>query len=291
MGFNSGLKLGDELTNDAMRRIFKCGNMGGMRRSKETGTLVIISDDTKGVYKDKWIDGVLHYTGMGKIGDQVLEGNQNGTLFYSETNGVEVHLFEVMTKAIYTYRGVVKLVEKPYMTTQPDNNGNVRKVWIFPVKPVLELVENLEKDLVEKEIVRMSNQQLARRSAISKVDKNPKTTETTVYYRDPYLKEMVKRIAAGKCQYCGNDAPFIDNEGQPYLEEHHVKRLADGGTDTINNVVAICPNCHRKVHVLNDPSDMIILESVAAENERRLARLLTYDDKFFGTNIRKGKDY
>ncbi len=290
MGFNSGLKLGDELTNDAMRRIFKCGNMGGMRRSKETGTLVIISDDTKGLYKDKWIDGVLHYTGMGKIGDQVLEGNQNGTLFYSETNGVEVHLFEVMTKAVYTYRGVVKLVEKPYMTTQPDDNGNVRKVWMFPVKPVSELVENLEKDLTEKEIIRMSNQQLARRSAISKVDKKPKTTETTVYYRDPYLKEMVKRIAEGKCQYCGNDAPFIDNEGQPYLEEHHVKRLADGGTDTINNVVAICPNCHRKVHVLNEPSDMIKLESVAVENARRLARLLTYDYKFPGTNTSKGNN-
>ena len=49
---------------------FKCGNIGGMRRSKATNTLVIVSDYTKGIYHDKWFGGVLHYTGMGKNGDQ-----------------------------------------------------------------------------------------------------------------------------------------------------------------------------------------------------------------------------
>lgn len=42
-----------------------------MRRSKTTNTLVIVSDYAKGSYHDKWIRGVLHYTGMGKNGDQV----------------------------------------------------------------------------------------------------------------------------------------------------------------------------------------------------------------------------
>lgn len=288
MGFDPGVKIGQEITNGELTTLFQCGNMGGMRRSKRTGTLVIISDDTKKLYKDRWIDGVLHYTGMGKIGDQVLEGNQNGTLFYSDTNGVEVHLFEVMTKAVYTYRGIVKLVQEPYMSTQQDEMGTERKVWIFPVKPVIELMENLEKDLTEKEIVRMSNQQLARRSAISKVDKSPKTTESTVYYRDPYLKEIVKRIAEGKCQYCSNEAPFIDKNGEPYLEEHHVKRLADGGTDTIDNVVAICPNCHRRMHVLNDAADNIYLEKIARENEQALAHILSYTEKMTTLAPEKG---
>ena len=85
---------------------------------------------------------------------------------------------------------------------------------------------------------------------------------------------MVKRIADGKCQYCGEDAPFIDKQGEPYLEAHHVKRLADGGRDAIDNVVAICPNCHRKVHVLNDEVDTIILEGIADQNKSQLERLL-----------------
>lgn len=279
MGFDPGLKIGDELSNEEMRTLFCCGNMGGMRRSKQTGTLVIISDDTKGLYRDVWKDGVLHYTGMGKIGDQVLKGNQNGTLFHSDTNGVEVHLFEVMEKSIYTYRGVVRLAGKPYREEQLDDNGNMRKVWMFPVKPVLGIAGS-EKEPTEKQLTKLSNCELARRRDMNPVDKKPKTVESTVYYRDPYLKEIVKRIAEGKCQFCGNDAPFIDKNGEPYLEEHHVKKLADGGTDTIDNVVAICPNCHRKMHVVNDEMDNITLESIAEQNEMKLQRMLAYEQNY-----------
>ncbi len=45
--------------------------MGGMRHSKTTNTLVIVSDYAKVIYHDKCIGGALHYTGMGKNGDQV----------------------------------------------------------------------------------------------------------------------------------------------------------------------------------------------------------------------------
>ena len=63
--FNPGLEIGQILKNSEIVEIFKCGNMGGMRRSKTTNTLVIVSDYTKGIYHDKWIGGILHYTGMG----------------------------------------------------------------------------------------------------------------------------------------------------------------------------------------------------------------------------------
>lgn len=274
MVFDPGISIGAELSNEEMRKLFKCGNMGGMRRSKQTGTLVIISDDTKGLYRDVWKNGVLHYTGMGKIGDQVLEGNQNGTLYYSDSNGVEVHLFEVQEKAVYTYRGMVRLVDEPYKSKQPDDNGKMRDVWMFPVMPISEIARSVSHELTEQEISTLSDKELARYAAVKNVNKEPKTTETVVYYRDPYLKQMVKRIAEGKCQFCGSDAPFVDKQGQPYLEAHHVKRLADGGKDAIDNMVAICPNCHRKVHVLNDELDTIILEGIAERNKDKLERLL-----------------
>lgn len=276
MVFDPGINIGAELTNEEMRTLFKCGNMGGMRRSKQTGTLVIISDETKGLYRDVWKNGVLHYTGMGKIGDQVLEGNQNGTLFYSDANGVEVHLFEVLKKVVYTYRGVVKLVDEPYKDRQPDDYGNMRDVWMFPVMPIAESAQSVSHELTEEEIARLSDKELARYTAVKNVNREPKTTEAVVYYRDPYLKQMVKRIAEGKCQYCGESAPFVDKQGEPYLEAHHVIRLADGGKDTIDNVVAICPNCHRKVHVLDDEADTVILEGIASQNKRLLERLLSY---------------
>lgn len=33
---------------------FQCGNMGGMRRSKKTNTLMLVCDHTKGLYDDMW---------------------------------------------------------------------------------------------------------------------------------------------------------------------------------------------------------------------------------------------
>ena len=274
--FDPKLNFGDELTNEEMRSIFQCGNMGGMRRSKKTGTLVIISDDTKELYHDEWKDGVLHYTGMGKLGDQVLEGNQNDTLYHSDTNGVVVHLFEVMKKAIYTYRGVTKLVDQPYIEKQIDDHGTMRNVWIFPIKPIIECDKIDNRSISESEIAKLSNMELVRRTQINQIDREPKRMESVVYYRDPYVKELVKRIAEGKCQYCGKIAPFNDKKGKPYLEEHHVKRLADGGSDTIDNVVAICPNCHRRMHVLGDLREIAELESIAMQNKNRMIRFLSY---------------
>lgn len=281
MKFNPGIKIGDKLSNKEVYSLFQCANMQGIRPSSKTGTVVVVSDYTKGLYEDVWKNGVLHYTGMGKVGDQVLKGRgtHNHILYYSDTNGVEIHLFEVVEKTVYTYRGVVVLADKPYQAKQLDTTGILRKVWIFPLKPVSEEAYIEEREPTVKELIKLSNEELARRTNIKLIGKKVHKKDTITYYRDPYLKEMVKRIAGGKCQYCGEDAPFLDKNNVPYLEEHHVKRLADGGSDTMDNVVAICPNCHCKMHVLNETKDQEFLLEVARQNDDRLKRILVYQEK------------
>lgn len=55
--------------------------------------------------------------------------------------------------------------------------------------------------------------------------------------------------AKGICERCRKPAPFIrDNDNSPYLEVHHKIPLADGGDDTVENAIALCPNCHRQAH-------------------------------------------
>lgn len=66
--------------------------------------------------------------------------------------------------------------------------------------------------------------------------------------RSEIVKRFALRIADGTCQGCGNEAPFADTSGEPYLEVHHLHSRADGGPDSPDNVLAICPNCHRQVH-------------------------------------------
>ncbi len=69
------------------------------------------------------------------------------------------------------------------------------------------------------------------------------------YNRDPEVEAWVLMQSKGSCESCGKPSPFIRKKDSTfYLEIHHVKRLADGGSDTHTNAIALCPNCHREFH-------------------------------------------
>ena len=76
------------------------------------------------------------------------------------------------------------------------------------------------------------------------------------YERDPYIAVYAKERANGICQLCHHEAPFRNSRGEPYLETHHIIWLSEGGADSVDNVVALCPNCHRKMHIVNDDADV-----------------------------------
>ena len=100
----------------------------------------------------------------------------------------------------------------------------------------------------------------------SKRDIIQREVATIQYYRDPFISELAKRNADGKCQLCQQPAPFFDKNDKPYLETHHVCWLSKGGADSVNNTVALCPNCHRKMHIINDPADVEFLLYIAKLN-------------------------
>lgn len=73
--------------------------------------------------------------------------------------------------------------------------------------------------------------------------------KATVFIRSAAVVRTVLDRANGVCELCHSDAPFkTAKEGRPYLEVHHKVRLADGGDDTVENAIALCPNCHRFLH-------------------------------------------
>jgi 5-methylcytosine-specific restriction protein A len=85
----------------------------------------------------------------------------------------------------------------------------------------------------------------------------PEATTTTVvgYVRDRNVVNWVLRRARGLCECCTEPAPFVLADGTPYLEVHHVKHLADKGSDLVTNAVAVCPNCHRRLHHSADAAE------------------------------------
>lgn len=268
MPFNHGLRPGSTINNDQLCAIFKCSPQGGMRKSNSTNTLVIVSNHLDAFYDDRWIGDIFHYTGMGRTGDQSLAFMQNKTLNESEQNAVEVHLFEVFKDGEYTFSGQVRLAGRPYQEEQLDENKRLRKVWVFPIRlvndniPYVLPVDVLEQLKVghEKQAKKLSDVELKNRAQKARGGQSQRQATVTSYDRDAFVSEFAKRRAKGSCQLCENPAPFKSKNGEPYLETHHIEWLSRGGPDTIENTVALCPNCHKKMHIVENPQDVAKLK-------------------------------
>jgi 5-methylcytosine-specific restriction protein A len=253
---------GDVLSNDDLIRLFVVGIQGGMRRSRKSDLLLLVSDPFKGLYRDRWDGDILHYTGMAPTGDQSLAYAQNKTLAESVASQIPVHLVEAIREGEYTYAGRVALVGKPYQEDQIDDDGNMRKVWMFPLKLIEGRVPSLT---IEQAIeIETAQAQLAHKCSLEDLKKRLKTAKqfpasraaiSFAFVRDAAVAEYTKRMAKGICDLCLSPAPFQNKRSEPYLECHHIVWLAKGGKDIVENTVALCPNCHRKMHIVNDKFD------------------------------------
>lgn len=257
------LIINNVYTNQDIVTAFKCSPQGGMRRAKLTKSLVLFVLHHGSIYEDKWEGDVLKYTGMGRTKNQKLK-SQNKTLFESRTNKkLKVYLFESFVKKEYIYRGEVRLIDDPDYVDELDVNGENRKVYKFPLELVdktpLVIQNNTINTHNEEKKKKLKNydydklREAAKKSGTKKPRKINTTSNTTD--RDEAVRDFTLVRANGICDLCDHPAPFIDKDGVPYLECHHVKTLADGGPDAIYNTVALCPNCHRRMHKLKDSKD------------------------------------
>lgn len=105
-----------------------------------------------------------------------------------------------------------------------------------------------EFDLQVDDAIELSSEK--RREKLFKANTTPERVivSTYAFQRNPLVVAEVLALAGGKCQSCLSDAPFKREDGRPYLEVHHIEWLANGGEDSVENAIALCPNCHRQAH-------------------------------------------
>jgi 5-methylcytosine-specific restriction protein A len=128
--------------------------------------------------------------------------------------------------------------------------------WISGLKPLANVGVNVINDIedalakIESRTKKIITIPTALKTEVPVGNKQPTRTDTTIsdFVRDKQVVEWIKKNAKGNCELCGKYAPFHDSLNNPFLEVHHVKQLAEGGSDTIHNAVALCPNCHRELH-------------------------------------------
>ena len=111
-----------------------------------------------------------------------------------------------------------------------------------------------DRDELEKRVAALLNDpNLEKPEGVKKPERKEQTF--SVYKRDPKVVAWIIKNAKGKCECCGDDG-FIKDDGSIFLEVHHLRLLSENGSDTTQNAVALCANCHRKLHYAKNKEEM-----------------------------------
>jgi 5-methylcytosine-specific restriction protein A len=112
-------------------------------------------------------------------------------------------------------------------------------------------MEELDKELENNILFSKHSSAADREKRLEKANKHPVEIQVISrgFKRNADVIVAVLERANGVCERCNFTAPFIrKKDGTPYLEVHHKIQLANGGEDSIENAIAVCPNCHREMH-------------------------------------------
>jgi hypothetical protein len=90
-----------------------------------------------------------------------------------------------------------------------------------------------------------------------------------VYKRNQRLIRALKAEYDGACQICGTTNRIETDSGGYYTEGHHLIPLGERGYDSLDNVVILCPLCHKKLHYSRD-REILRERIIYSEAHRRL---------------------
>jgi len=155
------------------------------------------------------------------------------------------------------FNNAIKSVRKHITYYEAIRNTNVIKL-----RQIVSKYNNIEQyeNLIDYSLHNIAFEEQVKKSALlseqcrnkilaSSVKVEKKIAIIEVFNRNPHVVAAVLHRAKGHCEFCGKAAPFRRNKDMtPYLEVHHKVQLAHGGSDTVKNAQALCPNCHREKH-------------------------------------------
>jgi 5-methylcytosine-specific restriction protein A len=202
-------------------------------------------------YQDGWNEeGVYFYTGEGQSGDmQFVRGNL--AIRDHAADGKDIHLFEALAQGEgYRYLGRFDCAGWEYRRG-PDTAGQDRQVIVFHLLPEIEDGPTESTEVIPSGEIATPLEELLRRAlaAVRPPAERPPGESRRLYReRSSDVRVYVLARADGVCEACRRKAPFLRPDGTPYLEPHHIRRVADGGPDHPRWVGAVCPNCHKEVH-------------------------------------------
>lgn len=231
---------------------------GGSRRSgispcAESPFVFIFSGSTGMAfgYEDGWQEAerTYLYSGEGQVGDMTFTRG-NRAIRDHVADGKQLLLFHALGKGVVEFSGEFVCAGYDF-GTGPDRDGTTRGTIRFHLAPV-DSVDALDEPTEPTDDTSSADLATLREKAIiasrPTIGADWRESRRLLRARSQAIKSYVLRRANGFCELTGQPAPFQTRGGQPYLEVHHMKRLADGGLDHPVNCAAINPTVHREIH-------------------------------------------
>lgn len=256
--------VGPLSTGDIYRRQHLNNRFGGNRMSgisvsvREPVVLLFHTEEpSQQFYEDGFDDdGVYWYSGEGTSGDMQWT-NANRAIRDHMADGRDLLLFERVQRkdGLWRFAGPMRYLEHR-IESRPDKQGDLREAIVFGLiehLPIEADAPSMTTDVFDTGTADSIRQQID--DLTTGENLGPKERIQLVYYRSMLIVAYARKRADGTCEACSSPAPFATAVGDPFLEVHHLDRLADGGADRCDKVAAICPNCHRRIHYGADGAD------------------------------------
>jgi len=229
-----------------------------------------------------------YYFGCGVIGK--VEPDSAGNYYYAEI--LEGNRF---TRTIPIYNpaggfyesiGYAEVRNKP----NPSWQNSIRKIsekayeTIFQAANV-ELSKGVKTSLIESstdsfDVLRRLNEKYVG----MKPGKRAKKIETHLD-RGSGVTMALKNLFGPECQICGWNG-FQKHDGTDFIEAHHIVQLSESSLDSLctENIILVCPNCHREIHYGNsfsvvDNNETVIISLSNNVSEIRKNTLIYLHEK------------
>lgn len=249
----SQLKAGTIVRRSRLHEQFGGQQQGGISTPSRFPIVILFTgaSGSQHGYDDGWSDGIFCYFGEGQVGDMPW-ARGNVAIRDHAVNVRDLFLFEILKepRSHVRFIGGFNASSWEYRSA-PDREGHQRQSIVFHLIPAdtIDAWEGFGATIV-------TDLQPLRQAAYDAGSATPaqsvREARQSYIERSATVRAYALSRADGVCEACSITAPFITNSGRPYLEVHHIHRLADGGPDRPDAVAAICPNCHRAAHFSRD---------------------------------------
>jgi 5-methylcytosine-specific restriction enzyme A len=200
-------------------------------------------------YSDQRLDdGDIMLVGRGKRsqGDQQLS-HGNAALEAARKNPVRAPfpVYEKLAPDSYAYLGEYAPIDMTY--DELDDAAPGYKVYRFRLTP------SVAADVTDVTAVSGQNVRVDfDADAAAEIPPARRQYVQAIIVRNRARVGQVKEEAGYRCQRCSGTTAWRTAQGVPYVEVHHIIALGKDGFDNVKNMIALCSDCHRYLHLGRD---------------------------------------